>query len=374
MTCIASAHVTFVDVPIRKPLRNSRGVLSSARRGIVELATDDGLTGFGEFSSRVSPDVARAVMPTLVGLSAFDVSKLRLRVGGGKFPDQAAAILLAGIEMAFLDLQGKAIGRPVHDLLGGAMRPEIPLIGYVFRHPHLQAHGQAARPEQPMHELVADVVEEFGFGTVKLKAGAVDPDADVSDAEAVRERFPDLALRIDPSGSWPVPTTLKLLPRLAALDLEWLEDPVMTAFAMHEVRARTSIPLATNMCVTSPWDLPPAVTRVPVDVVLLDLWFLGGLHGSVEFQRALDAFRFGIGIHAGGGSPALGIGQAAALHLAAALPQLPFAADSFYHHLCDDILAEAHHITGGCLPVPAGPGLGVDVDRDQLERYRIRDV
>jgi glucarate dehydratase len=370
MTCIASARLTVVDVPIRRPLRNSRGVLTSARRGIIRLTSDDGLHGYGEVSSRVSPDVARSVLSTLTGLSAFDIGRLRLRVGGGKFPDQAMAILLAGIEMACLDLQGKAIGRPVHDLLGGAMRNEIPLIAYVFLHPK-----EPGRPEQEMHDLVADVVEEFGFGTVKLKAGAVEPASDVTAAEAVRERFPDIALRIDPSGSWPVPTTLKLLPRLARLDLEWLEDPVMTTYAMAQVRARTTIPLATNMCVTSPWDLPHAVTQVPVDVVLLDLWFLGGLHASVEFQRALDAFRFGIGIHAGGGSPALGVGQAAALHLAAALPQLDFAADSFYHHLCDDILGEhAHRIVDGGLRVPSGPGLGVVVDEEQIERYRVRDL
>lgn len=365
MTRIAAASLTLVDVPIRRPRRHSDGVTTSARRGILRLTSEDGVVGLGEISDRVSPDLANAVLAALPGLSIFATTRLRLHVAAGKFPVQARAVLLAGLEMALLDLQGKTLNLPVYELLGGSMRSRIPLIAYTFR-----TEPAPGKAEMPVEELVAEAVEEFGFATVKLKAGAVAPEEDVLAAEAVRQRFPDLPLRVDPNGIWSVSTTLRIAPRLSALGLEWLEDPVLTKYAMHQVRVRTPLPLATNMCVTSPWDLPEAVLQLPVDVVLLDLWYLGGMRNALQFQGALDAFKIDIGLHSGGGSSELGIGQAAALHLAAALPYLNFAADSMYHHLEDDIIEGGMlPIVAGAMEVPGGPGLGVAVDEDKLARY-----
>lgn len=124
------------------------------------------------------------------------------------------------------------------------------------------------------------------------------------------------------------------------------------------------------MCCIQPREFAAAVASHAINVMLLDLWYLGGPWSAKLMASTCRPFSVDLGVHAGGGACELGIGLAAELHLAASLPSLVHASDAEYHHLADDI------IEGGLLPyqdgslkLPAGPGLGISIDRDRLGKY-----
>jgi glucarate dehydratase len=283
-------------------------------------------------------------------------------------------MVLAGIEMALLDLQGKVAGCSVAELLGGKLRTAIPTTAYVFRRSET-ADRQAVDSPSAITDLCAELIDRYGFQTIKLKAGAVPWPDDVAAARAVRDRFPDHCLRVDPNGMWNISAAFRAASMMRDLSLEWLEDPVDSVVGMAQLTNRVDIPTATNMCLTWPGELPAAVSQRAVDVVLLDIWFSGGIRAARNFGLACAAWQLGIGLHsAGGGTSELGVGTAAMLHLAASLPALEFAADSMYHDASDDVIAAPFRYgEGGTLTLPHGTGLGVELDPEKVEKWSCGD-
>lgn len=371
---ITRVTATPVSVPIEAPRRHSDGVTDSTVRTILQIGSDDGAIGLGEVGPRVSPDRIRAVTAKLTGEDPFQIERLRLLCVGGKFYSQEAASLFAAIEMACLDLQGKELGRPVSDLLGGRLRDRIPLIAYVYRRePTATSAAVASTDEVVAH--TRDLIERFGFSTIKLKGGAVPPDEDIETTRGLRAAFPQAQLRLDPNGVWTVETSLRVATALRALDLEWLEDPTLGIEHMSQVTQRGGIATATNMCVTHFAEVPRAVAVRAVDIILCDLWYWGGLRASGHLATICDTFGLGLGVHSGGGSSELGIGMAAMLHLASTFPTLVHAADAMYHHQSDDVIAGGLlPIEDGSMAVPTGPGLGVKIDPEKLAQYAERYV
>lgn len=362
---------THVSVPLQAPLLSADGVSpATVRRTLLEVETDAGLVGIGEIGPRVSSDRLNAARGTLVGEDPYALERLRSKLHGSRFYQMETAILLAGIEMACLDVQGKAAGRPVSDLLGGRLRGSLPAIAYVYRRAATERAAAVSTTEHVVGH-VAELVERYGFETIKLKGGAATPEDDVEMAGAVRARFPCHRLRLDPNGAWTVATSLRVAHQLRDCDLEWLEDPTMGLDGMAEVTRRSPIATATNMCLVDFHELSSAVIRRAVDVMLLDVYFLGGLRGAREMAAACGAFGIDVGIHSGGaGGAELGVAMTAMLHLASTLPALRCAIDAMYHHLEDDVIRGGLlTYRGGELTVPDGPGLGVELDPERLDRY-----
>jgi glucarate dehydratase len=139
---------------------------------------------------------------------------------------------------------------------------------------------------------------------------------------------------------------------------------------MAEVTARSPIATATNMCLVDFHELGSAVRRRAVDVMLLDIFFLGGLRATREMAAACGAFGIDIGIHSGGaGGAELGVATAAMLQVGRVLAIFCCAMDSMYHQWRDDVLVTPFRYVNGALAVPTGPGLGVEIDREKLEQY-----
>ena len=364
---IADVSFTGVAVPILAPRLHADGVTRQVVRTLIEVRTDDGLVGLGEVGVRVAASRLEAARRKLLGEDPFATERLRLMLCKGKFPDREANILFAGVEMACLDIQGKVAGRPVCDLLGGRVRDSVPTIAYVFRLQEAGDHAGVRTPDEVVAHTRA-LVEQHGFRAIKFKAGSASWREDVETTEALASAFPAHDLRVDPNAIWSLETALRVAGRLRHLDLEFLEDPVLGLEAMAEVTRRGGIPTATNMCLTDFHELPRAAALHAVDVVLLDLYYLGGLVSAKSFAQACDAWKIGLGIHSGGaGTSELGVATAAMLHLASSLPYLVHAADSMYHHQLDDILKGGmlrYH--DGAMRAPEGPGLGVELDPDKV--------
>jgi glucarate dehydratase len=274
--------------------------------------------------------------------------------------------LFSAIEVACLDAIGKATGRRVCDLLGGAVREEIDFAAYLFfKHAGDDEWGEVMSPDAMVGEARA-MVARYGYRSLKLKGGVLEPDREVATILCLREAFgPDVPLRLDPNAAWSVATALRVAQRLGGT-LEYLEDPVPGMDGMASVAAGTDVPLATNMCVTAFAHLPEAVAKRAVAVVLADHHMWGGMRATAELGRLCGTFGLGLSMHS---NSHLGISLAAMVHVAAAVPELTYACDTHYPWQTEDVIAGGKlEIRDGSVAVPRGPGLGVELDHDALGR------
>ena len=368
---IRNVRVTPVSVPVEAPMRYSTGADPAIHRIVVEVETDQGLVGLGECNAGAPREARlRECIPLIVGSDPFNTERLRWQIGS---PAEAKLFgnvnhTFAAIEFACLDIQGQVAGRPVHDLLGGRIREHIPLAAYLFyRYSNAEGRG-AIKDAETMVEFAQGAVSQYGFETLKFKAGVLPPTEELEAVLALRKAFPRHRLRVDPNAAWSVSTALRLAHQLRDCDLEYLEDPTWGLRGMARVNAQCPwLPLASNMAVATPEDIAPMALLDAVDVVLIDPHFYGGLRQARHASAALEFLNVDVAIHSQG---ELGISMAAQLHLAASLPNLTHAPDAHYHHLMDDIVegGKLTHLRGG-MRVPTGPGLGVKLDRDKLMKY-----
>lgn len=373
------------------PLLNASGIHEPyALRSIIEVESDSGLIGLGEsYGDAPVLAVLQAMQGSLVGLDPFDLNGLRARVvktvaglqpvsagaelAPGSHPSKQVANAYSAFEVAFLDLQARSLGMPLVNLLGGAVRREVPFSAYLFFKyaEHIGSPykpdrwGEAISPEQ----LVAQartMIEENGFKSIKLKAGTIlGPEHEVACIEALRQAFPEAPLRIDPNGNWSVDTSLRMAERLGNT-LEYFEDPCPGLEGMAEVHKRTGLPLATNMVVTDFDEFRRSVALNSVQIVLADHHYWGGLRDTQILARMCDTFGLGVSMHS---NSHLGISLMAMTHVAAAVPNLAYACDTHYPWQEPDeevIKGGKLPIVDGCVALSDAPGLGVELDYEQL--------
>lgn len=389
--------VAFAD----PPLLNTVGVHQPyALRAIIQLETDAGLGGLGETYADTR-HLARlhAAAEAITGLDVFALNEIRASIARRLHDDLAAdgaAVGTAGMittasavdqvlspfEVACLDIQGHALGRPVSDLLGGKVRDAVPFSAYLFykwaAHPGAEpdAFGEALDPDG----LVAQarrIIDQYGFTAIKVKGGVFAPEEEMAAIEALHKAFPGIPLRLDPNAAWTPQTSIKVASGLAGV-LEYLEDPTPGLDGMAEVAQQSPIPLATNMCVVAFDQLAPAVARGSVKVVLSDHHYWGGLQRSRLLAGICQTFGLGLSMHS---NSHLGISLAAMVHLAGATPNLTYACDTHWPWKTEDVVAPgALRFVDGSVPVPTGPGLGVQIDdaalaalHEQYVRCGIRD-
>jgi glucarate dehydratase len=367
---ILDLKATIVTVPFEAPLRWSMGIETGTTRALIELHTDEGIVGIGETYG--TPETERALevaKSVLVGVDPLEVGVVQHRLGVFRigYETTVPATLRAGIEMACLDAAGKALGRPVHSLLGGAVRDQVEVAAYLFYRHALDGHGGEASPEAIVERTEA-LVEQYGFRVIKLKGGVFAPELELEAMKQLQARFPEAPLRWDPNAAWSVPTSLRVVESLRAegLILEYLEDPAPELEGMAQVRARTAVPLATNMCLVNYEQLAPGIRLGSVDIILSDVHFWGGFRTNQKMMAVCEAFGLAVGMHS---DRELGISTAAMVHLAAASPQLAYAIDSHYPDQVGDVITDRIEIRDGHIEVPQAPGLGVELDPDEVERY-----
>jgi glucarate dehydratase len=379
------------------PLLNAAGLHAPyALRTVVELVTEDGMTGLAEVPGSAAVDaVLEEARPLVVGADPRNWHGTRERMAAHFKPEASAARgdapwdgrkvvqVFSAIDVACLDLAGKACGLPVAALLGGVVRERVPYSAYLFykyegaggapafgTDPHASgwaaARQKAALDPEGIVEQARAMVAEFGFKSIKLKGGVFPPEQEVAAMKALAAAFgPGVPLRLDPNALWTPETSIRWGRELEGC-LEYLEDPTRGQEAMAQVRRALKIPLATNMCTTSFDDLPGSVRTGSEDIILNDHHFWGGLHASMELAAICRVFGRGVSMHSNNHA---GISLAAMTHLGAAMPNLSYALDTHYPWQEDEIIVGGRMpFEDGCVVLPKGPGLGVELDRTALER------
>jgi glucarate dehydratase len=390
VTILSSIRITNVIVtPVAfrdPPLLNAVGVHEPfALRSIIEVETDAGVTGLGEsYGDAGHLERLRLVGDALRGVDVFATQQILATTQGalggtvgtdahgltGSI-DAAGTVLrtFSAFEVAALDIQGKLLGRPVSDLLGGAVRAHVPYSAYLFykwaAHPGFgpDEFGEALTPA----DIVAQarwMLDTYGFRAIKLKGGVFEPATEIEAMFALREAFPNVPLRLDPNTAWNVSTSIKVGTELEGV-LEYLEDPTPGLTGMAAVAREVSMPLATNMCVVGFDDIPRAIAEQSVGVILSDHHYWGGLRKVQDLAAICDTFDLGLSMHS---NSHLGISLAAMTHVASAVPNLTYALDTHWPWKSEDVIVDAFSFHDGSLAVPTSPGLGVELDRDALAR------
>jgi L-alanine-DL-glutamate epimerase-like enolase superfamily enzyme len=352
---ITNIETTACRVPMREPLKWSGGIRQSASGLLVRIHTDEGLTGVGEAPGPTLPTIQAIIhselQQFLLGEDPLRVEWLVHRLE--EFTrnwSRIANYAIAGLELALLDLKGKALGVPVAELLGGFCREEARMVGYLF----------IDEPEASARKA-ADFVAA-GFDELKLKVGR-DYRQDHDALAAIRDRVgPDVKIRIDANMNWSVPAAVKWIRGLERYDLQYVEQPVpdFDLDALAQVRRSVSVPIAADEACTDVRSALELIKRDACDVLVVYPSEAGGLTRARQIAALADAAGKWCAI---GSWAELGVATAANVHVVASS-----ANDTHYPLQEDDVLVERLDMSTGSVRVPRGPGLGVELDEEALER------
>jgi glucarate dehydratase len=388
------SHIKITPIAFRDPpLLNAAGIHEPyALRSVIELESDTGHIGLGEsYGDAPVLELLNAVQPLLIGLDPFDLNGLRARVrqvvgstrtssrtayelAPGTDPTKDAEKIYSALEVALLDMQARYLNAPLYDLLGGAVRPAVPFSAYLFfkyaRHIDADypadAWGEVLTPEQLLTETET-MVRDYGFDSIKLKGGVLAPDEEIACIKALKRRYPDKPLRIDPNANWSLETSIEMGKKLEGY-LEYYEDPTPTLKGMAALHRATGLPLATNMVVTNLKQFRENISLNGVQIILSDHHYWGGLRDTQLLARMCEVFGLGLSMHS---NSHLGVSLMALTHLAASVPTLSYACDTHYPWLEEeDEIIEGGKIKfkDGSIVLSRAAGLGVELNQDTVVR------
>ena len=364
--------ITAIDswlhsVPLRGAFRGGHGERNRQDGFAVRIRTGDGLEGAGNvdpnkgyslFSARECHRIARdKLVPALIGKPADSIRAL-LEEMNRIAPEACEA--QAAIEMALLDLNGKALGVPAHRLLGGAVRDTVYLNGWIGMLPPEEAAQQA-------RDFAAQ-----GFRSVKIKVGdGVEPDRDR--VAAVREAAPGIAIRIDANESLEADTSIELGRAISRYGMALFEQPVPRddLDGMKRVRKAIDFPVMADESIYDPATMMAVIKKECADIIKVKVMKQGGLLRTVQAIETAAAAGMQCTIGHGFG---LTLHTLAEVHVAAVSTNLLEACECVGPlKMTGDIVEDPIVLEGGSIPVPTVPGLGATLDEAALAKFSLKE-
>ncbi|MDQ7849256.1 MAG: mandelate racemase/muconate lactonizing enzyme family protein [Armatimonadota bacterium] len=365
---IAAVQAFHLAARLNWPLGGSarRQPLSVRQSTIVRLLCDDGLVGYGECMGppTVLVPAVRHLAPLVLGADPLARNVLtralmtRAREEGSTGPLVAA---VSGIDLALWDLAARALDVPLVVLLGGGVRDQVPTY--------------AASVYFSSLDEAVDVAGQFvarGFRSIKVKVG-MGVEEDAVRVAAIRDHVgPEVRLLLDANGAYDAKAAITLARRCDSAGIFWIEEPVPAddLEGCRRVRDATALPIAAGENLSTRQGFAPWIAARAVDVVMPDLGRCGGLTEAMAVAAMASAHGVAVSPHCWGSS----IAFAAAVHLAAALPHcqlLEF--DAHPDPLREALLGDVLNPRSGAVAVPAGPGIGVEVQEAALREFAAPD-
>jgi L-Ala-D/L-Glu epimerase / N-acetyl-D-glutamate racemase len=360
-------------IPIRAPrkevVRSATGAspVSASDFGIVRIVADNGAEGLGEISITF-PQVGHALChaarnwlaPKLIGLDPLALPVALKVIDAAMLGELSAPYLRAAFEMALLDIAGRHYGLPVYQLLGGRAREAVPLAWGIYQ----------KSPEEMAADAAAGIAD--GFKAIKLKVGRA-LDDDLAAVRAVAEAVPGVPLRLDANMAWrTVPEAANAIRQLARVaPIAWVEQPLRrdNRAGLRLLRQQCAVPIMADESLQSMRDAYEVVQAEAADVFNVYVVEAGGLTAAASIFALASALDIPCII---GSQAELGIGTAAAAHLGVAVADLPYACETFGPiRYTQDIVKLTPRIERGMLHAPEEPGLGVELDWEVVNAFRV---
>jgi D-galactarolactone cycloisomerase len=379
---ISQIKTYALQTPLTQPFAFSQGWVNRRSATLVEVITDEGISGWGEaFAQGLEPPqialaaIESALAPLLIGANPLDSEVLwhRMYHATRDFGRKGSVIAaISAVDIALWDIAGKTIGVPVHQLVGGAFRTRVQAYATGFY--RTTGQGESARlGEEAMQHF------EAGFTAMKVKLGCGLED-DLAVMREVRRALANLpvTLMVDTNHAYGVADAIRLGRALEEYNLRWYEEPVapedLPGYA--EVRRALSIPIAGGENEHTLYGFRELLAARCVDVAQPDIGSAGGFTACRHIMALAQAHGVQVNPHVWGSA----IAQAASLQLIAAVPvahHSVFASEPIFeydrssHPFRQHLVKEPIQHERGWLEIPSRPGLGVEVDRDVIARYQV---
>jgi muconate cycloisomerase len=364
---IGDVRVVLADIPVKRPHKMSFTTLEAVNFAFVRVETRGGLVGWGEAAclggptwseesvESVQATIERYLAPWLVGRDADAIEPIRRemarRVQGNPFAR-------AAVEMALWDVNGRALGVPVHRLLGGRVRDRVPLSWSLA----------VTSPEAEIEE--AREKTALGHRIFKIKTAAHPVAHDVERVRRIREAVgPDVALRVDANQGWDRPTALAAIRALEPHGLDFVEQPVprWDLDGMAEIARRVSVPIMADESCASPHDALAIARLGGVSILALKVTKSAGLLGAMAVARIAEAAGMTCYV---GCMIETSLGTAAYLHVALAAAPVTWGCELFGPLLLKaDVVRRPVQYADGAILALDGPGLGVEIDETALKNW-----
>lgn len=358
---IARVEAWPANAQLEAPYLMAPGTVAGICRTIVRVTTDDGIVGLGESTSPGDAGQLRGELgQRLVGRDTSDVRTALVsaeraapihRTDGKVLIDNP----LTGIEIALWDIAAREAGVPLYELLGGVCRTEVAFSEYFAYRPGLEDSPAAVA------RFCARMVEEHDSPVFEGKVAVRPVKEDVELVREIRTAIgPHRELRLDANMGWRLETARQALSLLEPFGIANVEEPVGSFAELTKLRHSTEIPFSAH----TP-DAELAAALGAPDTLVTGLGFFGGIAGTRRFIDACERGGVGFWFYSGD----FGIATAAYLHIAAATPYVERASQSLLRWTTDDVIASGPFSPeSGLVDVPAGPGLGVELDETSLAR------
>jgi len=361
-----------IDMPFKQPYKSAMTLafVKKRRHLFVRLDTDEGITGFGEASS--DPLYSGETMQTaleiirqklagcVIGEDPFNLNRIIQRMDRAIRPGSNNYAKFA-IETALYDLMGKAAGLPVFKLLGGNYRDAVPCHKVIS----IVEPGKAA-------EEAADAIKQ-GYRAITVKAG-LHPEEDVESVKRVREAVGSkVQLAVDVNQGYSRQTAIRTIRRLEKYELEFIEQPVAywDLNGMALLSQIFDIPIAADESLVSVHDALRIVQDKVADVFVLELAKHGGIYNSWKIAQIAEAENLPCRV---GGSAELEVGTCAGIHLTSAIKEIvPFTGYQASINYVASVVKRDLCFQDGAWIVPSEPGLGVELDEDKVNRFRVKE-
>jgi galactonate dehydratase len=357
----------------------------------VEVRTDEGVTGWGEVTTttatanRAVVGMIHAVNHQLEGADPAKTEEIwhrTFRTFTYLGSRGAATSVTSAIDIALWDIRGKALGVRVCDLLGGALRPDLPL----YTHPDQSRFGTREGVVAEIRAIVDSGHTAIKFDPFPHPQGAPEANDRYLDGQlgrALQRRAveltalirdvagPDVELLVDAHGRFDVPTAIRLGCALEeAGDIHWYEEPVPPESypALRQVRERVRVPISVGERLHTRWDFVPVLEQRLADFLMPDVTWTGGISELKKIATLAEAYYVPLSPHDAGGP----VNLVAGAHVMITVPNF-YRLESSSSDLStyNEFLRTPLDNRGGRLALPTGPGLGIDLD---LEHLRARAV
>lgn len=338
--------------------------VSHAQSLLVKVSTDEGVDGWGEVNTGFPLAVDRALVdewirPTISGLDPHRIHGVIDALDAPYWPQLGRRSLACAVEMALWDILGRSLEVPVSTLLGGLVREEVPVAFCMG----LTDSGTAS--EIALRALAG------GWSVLKTKIG-IDLRADIERVHKIVEATNGrLRLRLDANQALDRVSALSFLQAVEGLPIEYVEQPLPVGdYTGHRtLRDRTTVPVAINEDAYLAGGMARAIEHQSLDAAVVDIEGATGVRGLTELGTLGSQFGIPVAHHCGWD---LGVKAAMMLQVVGATPGIALASDSTYAMHLDDVLTQPLTTETGRMPVPLGPGLGVDIDEEAIGRLRVR--